>query len=187
MAEHDECTCTWCDKTGHTMRTCYEFRRIRATLSTDSYDFPLRECDQHGFCAAGIVVRTMIGDDLHVLMIREPRASGGFLFNLPGGKRDSRTETPLATAKREFIEETTPPMAEIKPEPAFNIERLDEIDPTKGRWIGASKYVLFELDAKREDLIGSVGEWGNTLAWVSLKAIACGDAPVHRFACSMLV
>jgi hypothetical protein len=84
------------------MKASAEFKLLNSYVSKSSYIAKsLRLNDIQGFSAAGILV---IDSDGIYDLVKESR-NGVIALSIPGGKRDSISETPTQTALREYKEE----------------------------------------------------------------------------------
>jgi 8-oxo-dGDP phosphatase len=91
-----------------TLSTEMRFRGSLFTVRTDRVGMPGGDsADRDVVAHPGAVAVLAIDEAQHVLLIRQYRhAVGRFLWELPAGIRDVDGEPPLATAKRELLEET---------------------------------------------------------------------------------
>ena len=83
----------------HDRRHCPTFKQLKNATSSNSYiDVTLKERDEQGYAASGIVMwRRKNDDDIEFLLVRESR-NEGYLLNCPGGKRLNKDIPSLACA-----------------------------------------------------------------------------------------
>jgi 8-oxo-dGTP pyrophosphatase MutT (NUDIX family) len=112
----------------------------------------LRPEDEAGFKSAGVLLCCVIGGRPQVLLGRQSLT--GCTLTLLGGKRDASTDGSLATALREFHEETAQQLERSRPvEQGWLAGALS----TSGTvaWLGGkktnSKYALYLVDATESD------------------------------------